>query len=72
MNVNRWRLNYTTNMEQKPPQHKVVEVQLQDDSVVTASWLKDANKYVRNVNSWRVIGTGRYVKDSEVKAWRYL
>lgn len=64
-----WHMNYTGGGE-KPPQHKVVDIQLQDDTIVSASWLKDINKYLRNVNSWRIIETGKYVKDSEVKAWR--
>lgn len=69
-NRGEWVMNYTSDGVQKPPQHEVVEVKLDDGTVAEASWLKDINKYIRNVNSWKLADSGKYVKDSKVKAWR--
>lgn len=66
--VNGWHTNYA---EQKPPQHRVVDIMLKDGAVLNASFLKDINKYIRNVNRWRIIETGKYIDDKEVKQWRY-
>lgn len=68
--MNDWYFNYAGQTAQKPPQNKGVEVLLQNGEVKKASWLKDINKYVRNVNRWRIIDTGKYVDDIEVKEWR--
>ena len=69
--MNKWHVNSTTDMSDKPPQHKDVMIELQDGTILKASWLKDVNKYVRNVNSWKIADTGSYIKDILVKAWRY-
>lgn len=69
--MSEWNSNNTADSNKKPPQHKIVTVQLQDGTILKASWLKDVNKYVRNVNSWRIIDTGNYIKDSEVIGWKY-
>lgn len=67
-----WIDNSTVNSDKKPPQYKEVEVLVKGGKILRASWLKDVNKYVRNVNSWRIIGTGNYIKDSDVIGWRYV
>lgn len=71
MSMSEWNDNNTADSNKKPPQHKIVMVQLQDGTILRASWLKDVNKYVRNVNSWCIMDTGNYIKDSEVIGWRY-
>ena len=63
--MNGWNENSTVDMNKKPKQHEKVEILVKGGEVLEASWLKDVNKYVR-------IGTGNYIKDSEVIAWRYL
>lgn len=67
-----WTQNRISDDGSKPPQHKEVEILIKGGKVLKASWLKDINKYVRNVNSWHIIGTGNYIKDSEVIAWREI
>ena len=70
--MNGWNENSTVDMNKKPKQHEKVEILVKGGDVLEARWLKDVNKYVRGVNSWHIIGTGNYIKDSEVIAWRYL
>ena len=63
-------MDRTWNTTAKPKQHHVVEILLRDGTVKRASFLKDINKYVRGVNSWRLADTGKYVPDGDVKGWR--
>lgn len=65
-----WVNNSVTDASRKPPQHKEVEILVRGGKVLRATWLKDVNKYVKNVNSWHIIGTGNYIKDSDVIGWR--
>ena len=67
-----WTSNSTVDIDKKPPQHKEVEILIKGGKVLHATWLKDANKYIRNVNSWHIMGTGNYIKDNGVIAWRDL
>lgn len=55
---------------EKPPQHMPVLIRTADGQELTASYLKDVNKYVRNVNSWRKIKDGKYLPDKEVTEWK--
>ena len=68
--MSEWIQNSLTDTKSKPPQHKEVEILVKGGEVLKASWLKDINKYVRNVNSWHIIGTGNYISDNAVIAWR--
>ena len=70
--MNSWNENSTVDMNKKPKQHEKVEILVKGGEVLEASWLKDVNKYVRGVNSWHIIGTGNYIKDSDVIGWRYV
>ena len=53
----------------KPKQGKPVLILLADGSIHEGHWLKNANRYERNVNRWRIYKTGKTVPDSEVIAW---
>lgn len=35
-------------------------------------YVKDINKYVRNVHRWKDIDTGIWYEDDEVTDWKYL
>ena len=53
----------------KPKQLVPVLMILEDGSVEEGHWLKDINKYERNVNRWRIYRTRKTVPDNEVIAW---
>ena len=65
--MNEWILNTP---EQKPKQHVIVEIMTRDGRRLLAAFLKDINKYVRNVDAWKMVNDGKYLADREVKAWR--
>ena len=56
----------------KPKQAKPVLIVLADGSVHEGHYLKNANKYEKNVNRWRIYKTGKTVEDKEVVAWIYM
>ena len=64
-----WNDNTVKN---KPPQFRIVEIELLKGDIVQAYFLKDINRYVRNVNRWRLIGNGKYIPDKEVLKWRMI
>ena len=56
----------------KPDQKVPVLIILNNGEVREGHWLKDINKYERNVNRWRIYKTGKTVPDEEVVAWAYI
>ena len=61
-----WREN---GVDPKPPQHVWVQVMLKTHQVIAGFFVKDINKYIRNVNRWKDVSTGKWHDDSEVMAW---
>lgn len=53
----------------KPKQKIPVFIILTNGEIYEDHWLKDINKYERNVNRWRIYKTGKTVADEEVLAW---
>lgn len=53
----------------KPKQKIPVFIILTNGEIYEGHWLKDINKYERNVNRWRIYKTGKTVADEEVLAW---
>lgn len=56
----------------KPKQKIPVLIILTNGSMHEGHWIKDINKYERNVNRWRIYKTGKTVADEEVLAWVYM
>ena len=55
------------------PKHAVpVLIILANGEVFEGHYLKDINKYERNVNRWRIYRTRKTVEDSAVVAWIYM
>lgn len=53
----------------KPPSTKRVTFWTKGGVEHKGFFLKDANKYVRNVNRWKDEVTGKWYDDTEVTCW---
>lgn len=58
--------------KEKPPQGKDVLLVLNDGSVHEGRYLKNANKYVQNVDKFKVYKADEYIDSSEVIMWREI
>lgn len=54
----------------KPPSTKRVTFWTKGGVEHKGFFLKDANKFVRNVNRWKDEDTGKWYDDSEVTDWK--
>lgn len=57
------------NLRGRPPSTKIIRFKTNDGWHV-GFFLKDANKYVRNVNRWKDSETRKWYDDDEVKEWK--
>ena len=53
----------------EPPSGVPILFRLQNGSVLEGHYIKNANKYVKNVNRFRIHKSGRTVPILDVKAW---
>lgn len=58
--------------DNKPPSTKKVYFWTMDNEMHIGFFLKDANKYVRNVNRWKDTDSGQWYDDDEVLTWEYF
>ncbi len=56
-------------MNNYPASTKLCHFRTADGAVHYGFYLKDANKYVRNVNRWRDTVTGTWYNDEVVTGW---
>lgn len=54
----------------RPPSTKKIVFQTKDGVTHNGFFLKDANRYVRNVNRWKDTDTNVWYDDSEVISYR--
>ncbi len=55
-----------------PPHGQSILLKMADGSVHEGHFIKHANKYVKNVNRFRVYKTGKTVPMDEVAEWRNM
>lgn len=55
----------------KPREKVPVFILLKNGEIHEGHWIKDINKYKRNVKRWRIYKTGKTVPDEEVLMWIY-
>ena len=65
-------MNWHEVKKERPPQGKDVLLVLNDGSVHEGRYLKNANKYVRNVDRFKIYKADKYVESSEVIMWREI
>lgn len=53
----------------RPPSTKRIRFKTHDGEWHNGFFLKDANKFVRNVNRWKDTDTGRWYDDEEITEW---
>lgn len=56
----------------KPPSSRPVEFKTVDGKIHRGFYLKDANKYVRNVNRWKDTDLDVWFDDDRVVAWGFV
>ena len=64
--MNNWHAN---SKDWKPRQHHLCRVRLRTGEVVEAFYVKDINKYIRGVNRWKNVRTGKWMDDEQVVEW---
>lgn len=58
-------------MNKKPPSTKPVVFKTADGKLHNGFYLKDANRFVRNVNRWKDTDLDAWFDDDAVIAWGY-
>ena len=67
--MNNW---HTNRADFKPRQHRACKDRLRSGEIVGAVYVKDINKYVRGVNRWKIISTGKWIDDEQVVEWEEM
>lgn len=65
-------MKWRTTKEEMPRADVHLMLELVDGSVHEGHFIKHGNKYVKNVNRFRVYKTGKTVPIDDVVAWAYI
>ena len=55
----------------RPPSTRIIYFWTKDGTKHTGFFVKDINRYVKNVNRWKDTDTETWYDDTEVETWRY-
>lgn len=55
-----------------PPSTELVVFETEDGKPHHGFYVKDINKYIKNVNRWKDINTGQWFDDNQIEDWEML